>query len=189
MIVHDPATSFTQFVETNGLELLRAARKIASGLGLPFSLGEDIRNEALTRAWAIWVSLKTSHRMGWVYRTMCNVALEHYRKHKRDKTHRVANGQSFDFDQIPSPEVVVARLSEPEILRIVGDILAATPEDQRTVFMLAWSGLDSHAIAQTLGLRRGTVRSQLSRLRQKLKTALAAAAVDQSIPTREGGAR
>lgn len=86
MIVHDPAASFTRFVETNGGELQRAATGIAFRLGLPRSLGEDIFSEALTRAWKDWTRIDKGHRTGWVYLTMCNIALKHYRDKRRDQT-------------------------------------------------------------------------------------------------------
>jgi RNA polymerase sigma factor (sigma-70 family) len=116
-----------------------------------------------------------------MYRTMCNVAMEQFNQQKRDRRCE----QEIELDRLPSsqlppPDVVVARLSEPEILRIVGEVLARAPEDHRIIFMLARVGMKREEIAKELGIAPGTVRSRLSRLTEKIKNELARAALTDS---------
>lgn len=191
----DPASSFTQFVHDNGETMLQGARRITAGLGLPRGSAEDVRSEALTRAWANWSTIDSGRRLGWTFRTMGNVALEQYNRQKLDRKHSCGVGQEFTIDQVPSsqplpPDVVIACLSAPQISQIVATILAEIPEDHRTVFMLARAGMNSKEIARELHIPSGTVRSQLSRLTRRIKIALTRAALmDLGLPTQEGGTK
>ncbi|MFI8519918.1 RNA polymerase sigma factor [Streptomyces sp. NPDC085481] len=68
-------------------------------------------------------------------------------------------------------EDVVARLSDTERLRAARAALKQLRRRDREVFALVvWAGLDYAAAGQALGIPVGTVRSRLSRARDRLRT-------------------
>ena len=92
---------------------------------------------------------------------------------------RAARRHQAAMDRIPSPRPVpdfaddlVGRLDDAAELRRVLDALDRLRPGERDVIVLCvWSGLDYAAAAQALGVPVGTVRSRLSRARDKLRQA------------------
>jgi RNA polymerase sigma-70 factor (ECF subfamily) len=74
------------------------------------------------------------------------------------------------------PEPGPARRSEPEIFADLDRALARLPEEQRSAILLAEVQELPHAeVARALGVKTGTVKSRVSRAREKLRAALARA--------------
>jgi RNA polymerase sigma-70 factor, ECF subfamily len=66
-----------------------------------------------------------------------------------------------------------AALTEAEFFRRLDAALAELPPEQRTVFVLAeFEGLSHEEISQIEGVRIGTVKSRISRARDKLRSLL-----------------
>lgn len=65
---------------------------------------------------------------------------------------------------------VVGQLADTERLAAAATALSQLKRSEREVFSLVvWSGLDYSAAAEALGIPTGTVRSRLSRARNKLR--------------------
>jgi len=78
------------------------------------------------------------------------------------------------LDEVPEqadPHTPEQALSEEESFRQLDAALARLPVDQRTAFVLAEiQGLSEEDIAKIEGVARGTVKSRISRARQKLRS-------------------
>lgn len=104
--------------------------------------------------------------MAWVYRITVNVCHDVYRKRVRYEAHHAS---------IDDHEPVVTGLQESTVLErqkreIVARALAALPEREREAFVLRdLEGMSTDEVADALGTRPVTVRSQVSMARAKIK--------------------
>ncbi|MFF5075881.1 RNA polymerase sigma factor [Actinoplanes sp. NPDC000266] len=74
-----------------------------------------------------------------------------------------------------------SRIDDARLLAAAMTALAALPRADREVFTLCvWEGLDYASTAAALGIPVGTVRSRLSRAREKLRRELPGGATDNS---------
>lgn len=102
---------------------------------------------------------------GWLFRTTQYVLSNERRAVRR---HREALERAASLAPL-APEEVEHRVIDAERLRLVLSVLEQLPRPDREVLALAaWSGLNERDIATALGIRTGTVKSRLSRARQRL---------------------
>jgi RNA polymerase sigma-70 factor (ECF subfamily) len=125
---------------------------------------EDIAQEVFLAAYTHLASYDT--RQGslatWLFtiaRNRCYNALK--------KSRPVAGGQVPEGADLRTPDVQAA---EREFFRRLDEALAGLPFEQQTVFVLAEiQGLALEEIARVEGVKLGTVKSRLSRAREKLR--------------------
>ncbi len=72
---------------------------------------------------------------------------------------------------IPLPETLPAPNSLPERLELT-ELFSLPPEERAVLHLFYYEGYSTGEIAKIVGCRPGTVRSRLSRARQRLKTLL-----------------
>lgn len=72
---------------------------------------------------------------------------------------------------IPLPETLPAPDSLPERLELT-ELFSLPPEERAVLHLFYYEGYSTGEIAKIVGCRPGTVRSRLSRARQRLKTLL-----------------
>ena len=136
----------------------------------------DVVQETFVRAFQYAARWDGSAEVGrWLTRIAVNQAIDRYR---RDKRHRATyepldEGDHDDraADGAPSPERTMAGA---ETLTRITAALAGLPEKQRSIFVLRhYQEMSLEEIAETLGLRLGTVKSGLHRAIQGLRRRLA----------------
>jgi RNA polymerase sigma-70 factor, ECF subfamily len=88
------------------------------------------------------------------------------------RTRRLLDHTELD-DNLPSPSISEAVAAERALSRRVERAVAALPDDLRATFVLRVNGeLGVKETAVALGVDEGTVKSRLSRAREKLRVAI-----------------
>ena len=135
----------------------------------------DCAQEALLKAWrSISAYRQDCSLESWLYRVCASVCVDFLRRRKRSDAVPLSAMQEEGFDPAdPSPapdEGLIAR-QQREALR---GAIAQLPEDMRTVLILyALEKKRYEDIAAITGTAVGTVKSRLSRARQRLQEILA----------------
>ncbi|MFI1012291.1 RNA polymerase sigma factor [Streptomyces sp. NPDC020965] len=135
-----------------------------------WALAEDVMSLTFLEAWRLRGKLREDVRSvrGWLLGIATNVIRNTTRTARR---HRAA------MSRLPPPEVlpdfsdeVVGRMANEQHLSAAARALKRLKKGEREVFTLVvWSGLGYAATAEALGIPVGTVRSRLSRAREKLR--------------------
>ena len=130
----------------------------------------DCAQEALLKAWrSIGAYRRDCSLESWMYRVCASVCLDFLRRHKRLETEPLEEGVDPPDPAAP-PDEAVAQRQEREALRRA---IASLPEDMRTVLILyALEKKKYEEIAEITGTAVGTVKSRLSRAREKLQEML-----------------
>jgi RNA polymerase sigma factor (sigma-70 family) len=110
----------------------------------------------------------------WLYGIATNLVGQHRREEIRQ--YRIRQAALPDLDLPGHAERVAAEQTARGVRGILLAALAALPDGDRDVLVLiAWEQLTYEETAWALGIPVGTVRSRLSRARDRLRAALAAA--------------
>ena len=130
----------------------------------------DCAQEALLKAWrSIGAYRRDCALESWLYRICASVCLDFLRARKRTQTEPLEE----DFDQpdpVPPPdEQAMQRQQREELRRAISQL----PDDMRTVLLLyALEKKRYEEIAEITGTAVGTVKSRLSRARDRLQEIL-----------------
>ena len=130
---------------------------------------QDCAQEAMLHAFRAFDSFRGQSSFStWITRIAMNVCTDALRKRRNVVSlDEMREGQGFDPPD-PSPGVY-ARLEEKERLRLLQEGLSQLPEDMRSMIVLRdMRGMNYDAIAETMNLPLGTVKSRISRAREKL---------------------
>ena len=130
----------------------------------------DCAQEALLKAWrSIGAYRRDCSLESWLYRICASVCVDFQRRRRRAETEPLEEG--FDPpDPAAPPDEAAAQRQEREALRRA---IAALPEDMRTALILyALERKKYEEIAEITGAAVGTVKSRLSRAREKLQEML-----------------
>lgn len=136
----------------------------------------DCLQETMFKAWKAIRSYRGDCSLsGWLYRIAASVCLDFLRRQKRLPDTQSADGMAEEgftpADASPTPDEAVIRAESAEDLRAAMDSL---PGDMRTALILyALEGLGYEEIARITQASLGTVKSRISRARQKLASFLA----------------
>lgn len=99
---------------------------------------------------------------GWIKRIMVNTAIDYYRKSQKFQHHE----DIYESDLTDMSEDVIAKISANEILKLVQGL----PASYRIVFSLfVIDGYTHKEIAEMLGIKEGTSKSNLRDARLKLQ--------------------
>lgn len=130
----------------------------------------DCAQEALLKAWrSIGAYRRDCSLESWLYRICASVCLDLRRKRKRTEAEPLEEGFDLPDPAAPPDEQVARRQGREELRRAV----ARLPEDMRTVLILyALEKKKYEEIAEITGTAVGTVKSRLSRARDKLQEIL-----------------
>ncbi len=134
---------------------------------------EDVTQEAFIQS---YLKLSTFHQNSqfytWLFRIAFNLSISRRRK-KRPAVSTDHGKQDHGIetvDPLPSPDT---RLEQKENIAAVHRALDRLSQEHRSILVMrAIEGFDYQTISKTLELPVGTVRSRLSRARQKLKDEL-----------------
>jgi len=128
------------------------------------SAADDLAAETFTVAFRNWDKLDPERPVGpWLYGIAANVMRHHWRKERRMLRAYARTG----VDPVFAEDVVA------EGSRELAALIAELRPDEREILLLnAWAELTDREIADALGLAVGTVKSRLSRTREKLRNHL-----------------
>ena len=132
-------------------ELFPVAFRVAVRLVGDVTAAEDVAAEALARAYARWEKVDgLAYRDAWVLRVAANVAIDTLRRHR-------PRGQYIETESVDPTEAAATRLA-------LGAALRTLPRRQRDVVVLRYlSDLSEEAVAASLGISAGTVKTHLHR--------------------------
>lgn len=107
----------------------------------------------------------------WLYGIASNLVSRHRRTEQRrlDLLARAAGDDVTEAFEERSDSRVEAVRFRPRLVTMLGQL---RPADRDLLLLIAWADLSYEEAAEALGLRTGTVRSRLSRLRRKVRKAL-----------------
>lgn len=159
-----PAARFEQLYLDCEAKLFRyLARRVGP------TLAEDLTAEAFTIAWQRFADYDPSRAAfsTWVF----GIAINLLRRHTRTEIYQLGTFSRTGSDPAqPSDEsAIVNRLAADAFWPKVAAELADMDDVDRDVLTLyAWAEMSYGAIAETLGIPIGTVRSRISRARDRL---------------------
>ncbi len=162
-------TAFTELVEKyqKGIHAL-AWRKIGD-----FHIAQEITQDAFLRAYQRLRTLK-DHSLfpGWIYVIASHLCTEWHRK-KKVPTQSLETTDVAEIDQVShSRYMAEKRDTEAAEARreVVQKLLKKLPESERTVMALHYLGeMTCEAISKMLGVSSNTIKSRLSRARNRLR--------------------
>ncbi len=134
---------------------------------------EDMAQETFTRAYRkLHLFSGQSQFYTWLCRVAMNLLISQ-RRRKRVENQIPREGFEVALDSIGSTEDAEESLERSEMQNQVRQAIAMLDIERRTVVLLRdFDGMDYDAIAETLDIPVGTVRSRLHRARLELKTIL-----------------
>jgi RNA polymerase sigma factor (sigma-70 family) len=139
-------------------------------------LAEDIAGETFRRAFEARHSydLRQPNALPWLFRIALNLVRDAVRaRAAEDRAYArlralARTGTLSEEDQVPR-----SAEAHTELARLARLLDAEPQQDVDALFLHVWDGLSYVEVATALGVPVGTVRSRLSRLRQRLETTLA----------------
>ena len=159
--------------------------RYAAGLTGNWSAAEEVVSLTFLEAWRLrqTVTRDGGSLRPWLLGIAVNVTRNQARAARR---HRAAMSRLAPAPDLPDfAEELTARLDDRDRLAALRAAVRGLPPRERDVLICVWSGLDSTAAAQALGVPEGTVRTRLSRARRRLR-ALTADAAPQARPHQAG---
>ena len=134
---------------------------------------QDCAQEAMLRAFRAFGSFRQDASFStWITRIAMNVCTDALRK-RRDAVSLDALRESQGFDVPDAAPTAYARLEERERLRLLREGLSLLPPDMRQMIVLRdMQGKSYEEIGEILELPLGTVKSRVSRAREKLSLIL-----------------
>jgi RNA polymerase sigma-70 factor (ECF subfamily) len=147
-------------------------------LGDPAS-AEDATQEAFISAYQHLPTFRGGSFLSWLMRTVANRCYDELRRRKRRPA---VSWESFgEMDEEANPFLVNGHptpeeaAQEAELTHLLQMAITSLPPDQRVVLVLSdVEGMDYAAIAETVGIPVGTVKSRLARARARLRDFLQA---------------
>jgi RNA polymerase sigma factor (sigma-70 family) len=168
----------------------QAVYRYAAGLTGNWSAAEEVVSLTFLEAWRLRQTVRPDggSLLPWLLGIAVNVTRNQARAARR---HQAA------MSRLPAPrpglpdfaDEVTARLDSRDQLVAVRAAVAGLPARERDVLICIWSGLDSAAAAQALGVAEGTIRTRLSRARRRLRELLDDAGPHAGEDTSQNGRR
>ncbi|MEP7284488.1 MAG: sigma-70 family RNA polymerase sigma factor [Chloroflexota bacterium] len=137
-------------------------------------IAADATQEAFIAAYGHLASFRGGNFKAWLMRIVTNACYDELRRRKRRPTVSLDDPddeQAIQFvSTSDSPETLVQRNA---LNRVIQDCLDGLPDDQRLVAILCdVQGYDYQEIASIARVSLGTVKSRISRARQRLRDCL-----------------
>lgn len=144
-------------------------RYLARRLGA--SAADDLAAETFAVAFRSWDRLDRARPVRpWLYGIAANLVRHHWRKERRMLRAYARTGVD---PVLADDDSAVERIDAEARHRELADALAQLRPDEREILLLhAWADLADSEIAAALGLPVGTVKSRLSRTRERLRNQL-----------------
>jgi RNA polymerase sigma factor (sigma-70 family) len=174
----DPDTArFERLFDRHAAELLRYCfRRTADA-----ALAEDLVSAVFLEAWRRrGVLQRDGDARPWLYGIATNLVRHQWRSRRRHAAAlaRIADGRE---DGEPADEVLAR---QHEMRAVLADVAQLPRREQDVLALCVWSGLSYEDAAHALRLPVGTVRSRLSRARERLRETRASGATLAPRPER-----
>ena len=138
---------------------------------------EDLTQECFLRAYKMLRSYRTDAAFStWIYRICQNLVYDFYRANKKKKNSEVPlyiadGGDNFKEREIADissePSEIIER---NEKIKTIRELINSLPDDLREIIIMRdINDLSYSEIAESLNIEIGTVKSRISRAREKLK--------------------
>ena len=134
---------------------------------------EDAAQEAMLRAFRAYDGFHGSGVATWLYRIAHNTCLDLLKsaRYRREQSTLDDPDSALDpADESATPEE--RYVMDAESARLWDAVALLSPEQQTLIALFYGEGMKYEEIAQATGLREGTVKSRLSRAKDKLKILL-----------------
>lgn len=138
----------------------------------------DLAQEAFLRAWRALPQFKFESALStWLYRLTSNICIDFLRQKKRSKVVSLSfvneDDESCELDRpdpAPGPEArAVAKAEREEVARALDSL---EPEYREALTLCAIHGMSYIEISEVLEVPAGTVKSRISRGREKMRRKL-----------------
>ena len=132
-------------------------------------------NDTYLRAWNNLPPERPNVFRAWLGRITRNLALSRYRKTHAERRGGGQTALALEElqDCIPGENNVEEITESREITEVLNRFLEKLPEKERNIFLRRYWHVDSvQDIADSYGVKQGTVSAQLFRTRNKLRTVL-----------------
>jgi len=161
---HGDQVAFMDLISARIDRLFSIARRILRDV----DRAEDALQDALVIAWRDLRDLRDPDRFDfWVQRVLANMCIEHARRNRR----RFAKLEVLSVD-IGSSHDLLAGIVDRDI---VDRAFRRLTPDERTILVLRYFlGYEPAAIAETLGVSGGTIRSRLHHAHRAMRAAIEA---------------
>lgn len=137
--------------------------------GCDHALTEDLTQDVFIRIWKQIAGFKGRSAFStWLYRITRNVIFAHFRRKKRS-TPSVSDVLFSSAETVDLGEKLCTTPSAVDSHLMLVQIMAGLSARDRSVLELYLAGFKHHEIANILRISRATSRSQLHRLRLKIK--------------------
>lgn len=161
--------SWSQLVEEHGDSVYRLAFRLT---GNPHD-AEDLTQETFMRVFRSLKRYKPGTFQGWLHRITTNLFLDMVRHRQAIRMEALPENYDRVPGTAPTPEQVYADANlDPDLERALA---ALHPDYRAAVVLCDVVGLTYEEIADTLGVKMGTVRSRIHRARSQLRAHLEAA--------------
>lgn len=174
---HADTARFERLFDRHAAELLTYCfRRTADA-----QLAEDLVSAVFLEAWRRRGVLRSEDEARpWLYGIATNVVRHQWRSRRRHAAAlaRMAGGR----DESEAADEVLAR--QHEMRAVLAGVAALPRREQDVLALCVWSGLSYEDAARALGLPVGTVRSRLSRARERLSRTRASSGALAALPER-----
>lgn len=136
---------------------------------------QDITQDCFLRAYKMLRSYRTDSAFStWIYRICQNLIIDYYRKNKNLKTQSLTENNDDSekvIDIADTSEEPLELIIRQEKIEKIRELINSLPDDLREVIILRdINDLSYKQISEMLDIEIGTVKSRLSRSREKLKS-------------------
>lgn len=161
--------------------VFNSACRVLSSSGMGTSDAEDIAQNSFIKAWRSLDRFRGDCTFStWLFRITVNTAKDYIRSEKRHPTvsttrtdDETDETEEWDLPVTSGDEVPEDALERKETVLMVRKAIESLPKDQRDVIVLRdLDGLSYQEISDKLGVEIGTVRSRISRGRERIKNIL-----------------
>ncbi len=141
-------------------------RRFALGLTRSADAADDIVQDSLEKAVARFAQYRQGTDLKlWLLTIVRHQFIDQYRKAKRRGTNTEIDDHSAEMSLKPSQESTV----------MLSDVMAAiknlSSKERKLVTSICFEGQSYHDVAEDHGMKVGTVKSRMSRIRSKLRAA------------------
>jgi RNA polymerase sigma-70 factor (ECF subfamily) len=138
----------------------------------------DAAQEAFISAYGHLAQFRGGSFKSWLMRIVTNTCYDELRRRKRRPSISLDDPDNGAADRLVSPgESPEAQMQRDALNRAIQDCLDTLPDEQRLVTVLCdVQGYDYQEISQIASVSLGTVKSRISRARQRLRDCLQGAA-------------